>query len=63
MVYVYYTDDNSIKNKKPDAILTPYVDGLVLAGGDKAVLKILKVKLISRFATTDMGNISLILGM
>ena len=36
----------------------------MLAGGDKAVIKMLKEKLISSFATTDMGDISLIiLGM
>ena len=34
----------------------------MLAGGDKAVLKILK-KMISRFATTDARDISLMLGM
>ena len=35
----------------------------MLTGGDKAVLKMLKEKLMSRFATTDMGDISFILGM
>ena len=70
MVHVSCTDDDSINNntantsKKPDAILTLYVVyDLVLAGGDKAVLTILKEKLMIRFATTDMGFISLILGM
>ena len=68
-VCVYYTDDDSINNstantsRKPDGIITLYVDDLVLAGGDKAVLKMLKEKLMSRFAITDMGDISLILGM
>ena len=68
-VYVYYTDDDSINNsttstiRKPEAILTRYVDDLTLTGGDKAVLKALKKKLIRRFATTDMGDISLILGI
>ena len=69
MVYVYYTDGDSINNntantsKKPDAILTLYVDDLMLAGGDKAVPKMLQEKLMSRFATTDMGDISMILSM
>ena len=68
-VCVYYTDDDSINNstantsRKPEAILTIYDDDLMLAGGDKAMLKMLKEKLISHFATTDMGEISLILGM
>ena len=35
----------------------------MLTGGDKAVLKMLKEKLMSRFDTWDMGDISLILGM
>ena len=40
MVYVYFTNNASIKNntantsKKPDAILIRYVDDLMLAGGD-----------------------------
>ena len=68
-VYVYYTDDDSINNstantsRKPEAILTIYDDDLMLAGGDEVVLKMLKEKLISHFATTDMGDISLIRGM
>ena len=68
-VYVYYTDDDSINNspantsRKPEAILTLHVDDLMLTGGEKAVLKMLKEKLMSRFAITDMGDISLILGM
>ena len=62
--------DDSINNntantsKKPDAILTLYVDDLMLAGVDKAVLNMLKEKLMSHIVvTTDMGDISLILGM
>ena len=68
-VYVYYTDDDSINNstantsRKPDGIITLYVDDLVLAGGDKAVLKMLKEKLMSRFVKTNTGDISLMLGM
>ena len=62
-VYVYYTDDDSINNstantsRKPEAILTLYVDDLILAGGDKVVLKMLKENMMNRFATTDMGYI------
>ena len=61
-VYVYYTDDDSINNstantsRKPDGIITLYVDDLVLAGGDKAVLKMLKEKLMSRFVKTNTGD-------
>ena len=68
-VCVYYTDDDSINNstantsRKPDGIITLYVDDLVLAGGDKAVLKMLKEKLMSRFVKTNTGDISLMLGM
>ena len=68
-VCVYYTDDDCINSstantsRKPEAILTLYVDDLILTGGDKAVLKMLKEKLMSRFATTDMGDISLVLDM
>ena len=54
IVYVFCTYDDSINNtantsKKPDAILTFFVDELVLAGGDKAVPKILKEKPMIRF--------------
>ena len=68
-VYVYYMDDDYINNstantsRKPEAILTLYVDDLMLTGGDKAVLKMLKETLMNRVATADMGDISLILGM
>ena len=68
-VYVYYTDDDPTKNstsntsRKPDPILTLYVDNLMFAGGDKTVLKMLKVTPMSRFATTDMRDISFMLGM
>ena len=62
-VYVYYTDNHCITNstantsRKPEAILTLYVDDLILAGGDKVVLKMLKENMMNRFATTDMGYI------
>ena len=68
-VYVYYTDDDPTKNstsntsRKPDPILTLYVDNLMFAGGDKTVLKMLKEKLMSRFVKTNTGDISLMLGM
>lgn len=54
-VHVYFTDDNSINNdtentnKKPEAILTLYVDDLILAGSDKAVLKMPNETLMSCF--------------
>ena len=62
MVKVYCKNDDSINSKKSDAILALYVDDLMLAEDDKAVLKMLKEKLMSHFATMDMGDISLIFG-
>lgn len=70
-VYVYYTDGNSIitsaanTGKKPEDILALYVGDLMLAGIHKTVLRTRKEKeqLMSCFATADMGNLSLIVGM
>lgn len=69
-VYIYNTKTYDINNQKPYAIPTLYVDDLMLDESDtailkilKAVLKILKEEPMGRFATTDMGGISLILGI
>lgn len=37
-------------SKEPAALFTPYADDLMLVGGGRAVLKILKEKLMSRSA-------------
>ena len=42
--------------------LTLYVDDLLLLGGNALLLDMLK-KLMRRFRMTDMGNVSLVLGM
>ena len=44
-------------------ILTLYVDGILLLGKDVLVLRRIKQKLMSRFSMTDMGDVSLVLGM
>lgn len=56
-VYVHCTGDGCINNpananKKPEAIFTIYFDDLVLAEGNKAVLKLLKEKLMRPFTYT-----------
>lgn len=45
------------------AILTPYVDDLLLAGGGGELLETLKKKIMSRFKLNGMRNVSLGLGM
>lgn len=40
-----------------------YLDDLLLLGGNKPVLKELKRKLMERFTMTDMGDVSLVLGI
>ena len=40
-----------------------YVDGLLLLGGNTPLLKDLKIKLVDRFTMTDMGDVSMVLGM
>ena len=45
------------------SILTLYVDDLLLLGGNTPVLQELKRKLMNRFTMTDMGDVSLVLGM
>ena len=44
-------------------ILTLYVDDVLLLGKDLTVLRRIKQKLMSRFSMTDMGDVSLVLGM
>ena len=43
--------------------MTLYVDDVVLHGKDLLVLRKIKQKLMSRFSMTDMGDVSLVLGM
>ena len=40
-----------------------YVDDLLLLGGDTPLLKDLKTQLMGRFAMTDMGDVSMVLGV
>lgn len=51
------TDDDST------AILTLYVEFMVLAGGNKGTLEMLKGKLMSRLEMSHMGDVSRVLGM
>ena len=51
------TDDDST------VILTLYVDDVLLEGGSKATLEMIKGKLMSRFEMSDMGDVSRVLGM
>ena len=55
-IYIY-EDDNS------SAILTLYVDDIVLLGANKQLLGKLKKKLMGRFEMTDMGDVSKVFGM
>ena len=55
-VYTFGTSDTS-------SMRTLYVDDLLLLGGNTPVLKELKRKLTERFTMTDMGYVSLFLGM
>ena len=51
------TDDDST------VILTLYVNNVLLAGGNKAALEMIKGTLVSRFKMSDMGDVSRVLGM
>lgn len=51
------------KDDDSTVILTLYVDDVLLAGGNKATLEMLKGKLMSRFKMSDMGDVSRVLGM
>ena len=44
-------------------ILTLYVDDVLLAGGNKVTLEMIKGKLMSRFKMPDTGDVSRVLGM
>ena len=44
-------------------LLTSNVDDVLLLGKDVLVLGRIKQKLVSRFSLTDMGDVSLVLGM
>ena len=44
-------------------VLTLYVDDVLLLGKDRKVLERIKWKLMGRFSMTDMGDVSLVLGM
>ena len=54
-VYIFGSDDNL-------SILTMYVDNLFL-GGDTPLLKDFKSQLMDRLSMTDMGDVSMVLGM
>ena len=51
------------KDKTGTAILTLYVDDIVLLGNNKQLLGKLKKQLMDRFETTDLGDVSKVLGM
>ena len=44
-------------------ILTLYVDDLLVIGGDIQLMEKIKRKLMDQFKMTDMGDVSLVLGM
>ena len=44
-------------------VLILYVDDLLLLGKDRKVLERMNRKLMGRFSMTDMGDVSLVLGM
>ena len=54
-VYIFGSDDNH-------TVLTMYVDGLFLLGGNTPLLKDFEIKLMNNFAMTDMGDVSMVLG-
>ncbi|CAM9489036.1 unnamed protein product [Sphacelaria rigidula] len=51
------------KQENVSAILILYADDLLIAGKDKNILVMLKRKLMAKFKMTDLGNVSLVLGM
>ncbi|CAM9435336.1 unnamed protein product, partial [Sphacelaria rigidula] len=57
--------DNSHKARLNDVviILTLYMDDLLLVGADIQVIQSIKQKLVKWFKMTDMGDVSLVLGM
>ena len=52
-----------LRNGGVCALLTIYVDDILITGPDKILLGHLKEKLMARFSMTDLGEVSLILGM
>ena len=55
-VYTFFTSDTF-------RIVIRYVDDLLLLGGNTPIVEELNRKLMERFTTTDMGDVSLALGM
>ena len=55
-IYIYDHDGIII-------ILTLYVDDLLVIGGDIQLIEKIKRKLMDQFKMTDMGDVSLVLGM
>ena len=55
-VYIFGFNDNL-------SVMTMYVDDLLLLGGDTPLLKDLNSQLMGRFAMTDVGDVSMMLGM
>lgn len=55
-VYIYDRDGVVI-------IITLYVDDLLVAGGNMQVIQTIKSKLMDKFKMSDMGDVSLVLGM
>ena len=51
------------EDKTAPAILTLYVDDILLLGNNKQLLGKLKKKLMYRFEMTDLGDVSKVLGM
>lgn len=51
----------ALGSRKVVALLTLYVDHVLLVGGDRAVLEMFRDKL-ARFKTTDVGDVSSVLG-
>ena len=51
-----------LRNGGGCALLTIYVDDILITGPDKILLGHLKEKLMARFSMTDLGEVSLVLG-
>ena len=51
------------KDKTGPAILTRYVDGILLLGNNKRLLGKLKKQLMNLFEMTDLGDVLKVLGM
>ena len=52
-----------VRKKTGTAILTLYVDDIILLGINKQLLGKLKKQLMDRFEMTDLGDVSKVLGM